>query len=164
MRNLRFAVPLALLAGALIFAGCSRPPGAAETPKPAAPTATAPVPEKAPAAKMSHVTVSMSEFKFTLDPASVPAGDVMFMVTNNGTIDHAFRIEQLGKQTDTLSPGKMGDLTVNMKPGTYTIYCPVGSHRQLGMTATFTVTASAAKPAGAPGKTAMPGMPMNQGK
>ena len=155
MRNLRLVVPLALLVGVLIFAGCSRQNTAVEAPKPAAPTATAPAqaPANTPAAKMSHVMVSMSEFKFTLDPASVPAGDVMFMVTNNGTLGHAFEIEQLGKETETLAPGKTGDLTVNMKPGTYTIYCPVGSHRQLGMTATFTVTGGAAKPAGAPEKT-----------
>jgi len=32
-----------------------------------------------------------------------------------------------------LAPGESGSLTLDLAPGTYVVYCPVGGHRGLGM-------------------------------
>ena len=43
----------------------------------------------------SVIEVSLSEFTITFNPSVVPAGDVTFKVTNNGTVDHNFSIPSL---------------------------------------------------------------------
>ncbi|HEX2498493.1 MAG TPA: plastocyanin/azurin family copper-binding protein [Actinomycetes bacterium] len=43
------------------------------------------------------------------------------------------------QETDTLSPGDSGQLTVDLQAGTYELYCPVGGHRGLGMETEITV-------------------------
>ena len=56
--------------------------------------------------------------------------------------EHALEIEGNGleeQRTATLSPGDSATLTVDLKPGKYTIYCPIGGHRALGMKGTITV-------------------------
>jgi uncharacterized cupredoxin-like copper-binding protein len=88
-----------------------------------------------------QVPVSLSEFMISL-PTTLPAGDVTFAVTNDGTVTHGFEIEGNGIEQSldsTLEPGDTGMLNVNLTPGTYTVYCPVDGHRQLGMEAQVTV-------------------------
>lgn len=76
-------------------------------------------------------------------PSSLPAGETTFMVTNTGDHEHSFEIEGQGIEqelTSHLQPGESGELTVNLQAGTYTVYCPVGDHRDEGMETTLTVT------------------------
>jgi len=61
----------------------------------------------------------------------------MFVVTNRGSIPHAFEVEGKGfeKSIALLQPGHTDSLTVVLKAGGYELYCPVGddSHKHLGM-------------------------------
>ena len=41
--------------------------------------------------------------------------------------------------TSGVSPGKTASLTVTLKPGTYTFYCPVDGHKAAGMKGTLKV-------------------------
>lgn len=80
---------------------------------------------------------------------SLPAGSITFNVTNNGTKEHSFEIEGNGIEEaldPTLQPGQSGTLNVNLQPGTYEVYCPVGNHRAEGMTMQLTVTAATQPP------------------
>lgn len=55
---------------------------------------------------------------------------------------HGLVIEGNGKQVklpSDLSRGDRSTLTVDLRPGTYTAWCPVDGHKGKGMTATFTV-------------------------
>ncbi|HYO79474.1 MAG TPA: cupredoxin domain-containing protein [Thermoanaerobaculia bacterium] len=74
-------------------------------------------------------------------PQSVPAGPVAFNVENGGKEDHAFEIEGNGvhQQTTVLKRGDTTALEVNLKPGTYTVYCPVDGHKGKGMQTTLVV-------------------------
>lgn len=81
------------------------------------------------------VDVKLSEFKIDM-PGSIAAGVTDFRVTNTGTTIHNFEVSGNGieKQFDTnLKPGETQSLRLELKPGTYTIYCPVGTHKDKGM-------------------------------
>lgn len=101
----------------------------------------------APAA--ATVEVRLSEWKVELEPAEVPAGRVVFHVTNAGKVPHAFEVEGRGleKQTSEIQPGKAASLAVDFpvaasgKAVSYEVYCPVGkgSHEMLGMKNRITV-------------------------
>lgn len=89
---------------------------------------------------------------------SLPAGSTTFMITNNGTKEHSFEVEGNGLEEELdphLQPGENGTLTVDLQPGTYEVYCPVGNHRAEGMTMQLTVTA-ATEPAQQPAQTQQP--------
>lgn len=86
--------------------------------------------------------VGLTEFSIDM-PTSLPAGLQAFGVTNNGILQHNFEIEGQGIESvfDTnLAPGETLTMQVDLQPGTYEIYCPVGDHQQLGMETQLTVT------------------------
>jgi len=79
------------------------------------------------------VDVSLVDGKITLKPTTVKAGAIEFAVRNDGTYTHALAIVGMTQKTRDLSPGGKAALTVTLKPGTYTLYCPVDNHRAMGM-------------------------------
>ncbi|HMA39288.1 MAG TPA: cupredoxin domain-containing protein [Gemmatimonadales bacterium] len=93
------------------------------------------------------VSVTLSEWKVELSARSVAAGAVTFTIANTGTIPHAFEIEGQGieRETAVIQPGARATLTLQLKPGSYEVYCPVGqdSHKKLGMDAQLSVGGSA---------------------
>lgn len=93
----------------------------------------------------------------------MPQGKVLFKVTNSSKttihemllapisnanaalpyIENENRADEksthdLGEVSE-LDPGKSGDLTVDMKPGTYVLFCNVPGHLGAGMWTTITV-------------------------
>jgi uncharacterized cupredoxin-like copper-binding protein len=75
-------------------------------------------------------------------PDSIAAGTVTFEVANDGTMEHSFEIEGQGVEEEleeNLQPGESGSLTVELAPGEYRVYCPVGDHAARGMELTLTV-------------------------
>ena len=75
-------------------------------------------------------------------PADIPAGTVSFEVENNGAEEHGFVIEGpgLSERLEDLDPLERGVLTVNIEPGTYSVYSPTGDDREEGLEATLEVT------------------------
>lgn len=89
-------------------------------------------------------TVDVSETDFALDPSDVStkAGTVTFNVTNDGDTTHNLEVEGDGVEEELpadLAPGDSGKLSVDLEPGTYTMYCPVDGHRDQGMEGTVEV-------------------------
>jgi hypothetical protein len=88
-------------------------------------------------ANPAPVDAELSEWTIRLSATTVPAGPVAFTVTNGGSIPHALEVEGHGteKQTPLIQPGTSATLMLDLAPGTYEIYCPVGqdSHKKLGM-------------------------------
>jgi plastocyanin len=99
-----------------------------------------------PAADSGPQLVDVSLTDFAIDmPETLPAGKVRFNVTNNGTVPHSFVVEGEGvskRLANNVPPGGSAKLNADLKPGTYTVYCPVGegAHRTKGMEVTLTVT------------------------
>jgi plastocyanin len=131
----------------------------ASLPAPAAPAASGPASEAAPPGpgggetgetgetveppSVPHVQVNAVEYAFTLSRTTVPAGKVVFQFVNNGQDEHNLKIAPpegppAGSFANTPSKG-IGDLTLEMQPGTYTLLCSLPTHEQKGMKATLTV-------------------------
>ncbi len=88
-------------------------------------------------------TVAISETEYKIDPAdpTVKAGSVTFDVSNDGATAHDLEIEGDGVEevTDTIEPGASDQLTVDLQPGTYEMYCTIDGHQGLGMEGEVTV-------------------------
>jgi len=93
----------------------------------------------APEAAGAVVQVQEKEFKITLSTAKVAHGTVTFDVKNVGKVPHNLAV-QGGKSTPDIDAGGSARLTVTLKPGSYTLYCSVPGHRQLGMVTKLTVS------------------------
>jgi plastocyanin len=84
----------------------------------------------------SAVKVDAVDFAFQPANPRVKAGTVTFRIRNRGTFVHAVKVEvQRGEErSKDIVPRKSARLRVKLdKPGTYTWYCPIGTHRKLGM-------------------------------
>lgn len=94
------------------------------TPTPAPPT---PTPTPTPIAGAIDVTISESTIGM---PERLLAGPVVFTITNDGTEPHnfVFANDFVGSffLDADLQPGETGTLSVNLPPGIYTAYCPLG--------------------------------------
>lgn len=108
-----------------------------------APTTTAATTTTAkPTPKPQTVPVTETEFKITLPSTTLKAGDITFQVKNAGTIDHDLVITGNGVSAGTprFPGGQTKTLKVNLKPGTYKLFCSVPGHEQAGMVQNITVT------------------------
>jgi len=90
------------------------------------------------------IKVTESEWKVQLPATSTLAeGNYTFQVHNAGKVPHNLAIEgpdvPANDVTPTIAPGGDGTLKVSLKTGTYTLYCAVPGHKQLGMVAKLTV-------------------------
>ena len=89
------------------------------------------------------MTVVATDSKFTLSKRSVPAGAVIFTVTNKGKVSHDFKIA--GKKTPLLSPGRSATLRVTFsKTGRYPYLSTVSGQASHGMKGVFSVVAAVA--------------------
>jgi uncharacterized cupredoxin-like copper-binding protein len=90
----------------------------------------------------ASVQVSESEFKIALPKSTVAAGSYSFEVKNDGHIPHNLVVQGNGvhEKTPTIQPGKSATLSVDLKPGTYDVYCSIPGHKQAGMDAKLTVS------------------------
>ena len=87
------------------------------------------------------IQVQLSEYEIRM-PDTIPAGAQTFHIADGGEKNHNFQIEGNGvsqKLVNDLTRGDTADMTITLKPGTYTVYCPVDKHRGKGMQRTITV-------------------------
>lgn len=92
--------------------------------------------------KATRVEVTETEFSIALSREKLSSGPHVFVVTNEGSTKHDFVIDGPGvdeKKTPVIPSGGEETLRVNLREGTYQLWCAVGSHRELGMELTLTV-------------------------
>lgn len=94
-------------------------------------------------ANSTQIVVSENEFSINVpNPPSAP-GAYTFVVENSGSVSHDLVIEGPGvesRRTPRIESGGSGELAVTLEPGSYTLWCSVGNHRELGMSTEFTVS------------------------
>jgi plastocyanin len=127
----RFLLLTVLLPAALLLAGCGSDDGDDE------------------GGSSGGQTVDVVATEFAFDPADISvdeAGETTFTVSNEGEFPHALEIEGNGieEETEELGPGESGSVTVDLEPGEYELYCPVGDHREQGMVGTLVVGGASA--------------------
>jgi plastocyanin len=125
-------------AAALAFAGCGGDDKeAASTPTPTEAATETPT-EAAASGSASKLAIAADPGgakKFTESNLTATAGSVEIDFSNESQLPHAVEIEGNGieKTTETVTGQDAPPLTVDLKPGTYEFYCPVGDHRAEGM-------------------------------
>ena len=88
----------------------------------------------------SVVQVTLTEFKVVFNPSVIAAGDVTFVVTNAGAVDHNFAIPSLNIRSAMLKPGEMANLEVKgLEVGDFEYLCEVAGHEAAGMTGLISV-------------------------
>jgi uncharacterized cupredoxin-like copper-binding protein len=88
------------------------------------------------------VVARESEFKIELPKIAVHAGRVTFDVQNDGKIQHDLVVQGNGvdAKTPLLDAGESKTLSVDLKPGTYDLFCSVPGHKEAGMDVKLTVS------------------------
>lgn len=76
--------------------------------------------------------------EFSEAPASIPAGEVVIAIRNDGGAPHNVTFEQADVKVQAAG-GQAASDTYELDPGTYTYYCDVPGHRQQGMEGQVTV-------------------------
>lgn len=81
------------------------------------------------------IEVSGSEYSFLPKSLELKAGEpVKLTYKNTGKLPHDLTITELGVRTKVIAGGKEDMITFTPdKSGTFTFFCSVGNHRQLGM-------------------------------
>jgi uncharacterized cupredoxin-like copper-binding protein len=105
------------------------------TPSTAAAPSTTESTTTAPAAPKS-VAVTEVEFKIELPSTTLAPGTYAFDLMNKGRVGHDLVFNGPGvdnEKTPVIDPGKTAKLTVDLKTGTYDVYCSVPGHKQAGM-------------------------------
>lgn len=78
--------------------------------------------------------------KFDTTKAQAKAGTVTLVMKNASQVPHAIAVEGHGVDKDGATvTGGTSRVTVKLKPGTYSFYCPVDDHEKEGMKGTLTV-------------------------
>ena len=135
---------IALALATALFAGCG---GDDEEPESAAtPAATEEATETPAASGGEGETLAFSapedgSLKFDQSDVTAKAGKVTVTFDNPSSVPHAVEIEGNGVEavSETVTASEAPPVEVELAPGTYTFYCPVGGHEAAGMKGTLTV-------------------------
>ncbi|HEX7829220.1 MAG TPA: hypothetical protein VF787_06165 [Thermoanaerobaculia bacterium] len=95
------------------------------------------------------VLVLVQEGSIAVQAQSIPPGPAILTVENRGTEVHNLYIEGEGINRaagDTIAQGATVSVDVNFKPGTYTLYCPIGDHRTKGEEVKLTIGTATGAP------------------
>lgn len=80
---------------------------------------------------------SNGNLRFTRKRITAAKGSVTLRLSNPSPLDHGIAIGR--KKGRVVGTGGTSTVTVTLKPGTYTYYCPVDGHRSEGMSGKLTV-------------------------
>ena len=137
MRKTSSIFLMAALALALVFVGGCGDDDEEESASTGTTTTEA---EEAPAPSgesVGTIDVSLTEYKVNFPSGAISKLGVHTLnVKNDGKITHALEAEGPDGEVETedLAPGDTAQLKVDFQDGDYELYCPIGDHRDRGMT------------------------------
>jgi uncharacterized cupredoxin-like copper-binding protein len=142
--KLRSLSVASLAVAALALAACGSSSSSKTTTssktKAAAPAAPAP---SGGSSKVDFTAEESGGLKFNKKTATAKAGTVTLSMRNpsGNSLPHAIAVEGNGVDKDgkPVTAGGTSAVSVKLKPGKYTFYCPVDGHRKAGMVGTLTV-------------------------
>jgi plastocyanin len=93
--------------------------------------------------EVPRVQVTAVEYKFTLSRTVVPAGKVILEFDNKGQDEHNLNVLSGGGElSGSFANEQSGGVTqeaLDLKPGSYTLFCSLPEHEAKGMKATLVV-------------------------
>jgi uncharacterized cupredoxin-like copper-binding protein len=94
------------------------------------------------AAKLTLSADASGKLKFNKKSLSAKHGKVTITMSNPSNLPHAVAVEGKGVDKDgkTVRKGAKSTVTVTLKKGRYTFYCPVPGHEAAGMKGTLTIS------------------------
>jgi plastocyanin len=120
----RTRTPIVLILCALVLAACGGSGAAVEEPS-------------------GKFAVTLDDYLIRPQDIRVPKGGRLTVtVTNRGRLGHTFRIRAKTRNVlafTTLQPGESKTRSFKLKRGTYTMYCVLANHEELGMYGTLVV-------------------------
>jgi plastocyanin len=128
------------------------PPAGSGSPVEAAPPVESPTESPTTPPAPTHVEVTAEDtdaFRFVLSRPTVPAGKVILEFVNHGQDEHNLNAVEpaegsVAGSIPNTAPGAHPSLTVNLRPGSYTLFCSLPGHEAKGMKATLVVEAPGA--------------------
>ncbi|MEY4031567.1 MAG: hypothetical protein RL573_478 [Actinomycetota bacterium] len=90
-------------------------------------------------ATSTTVSVTLSEFKITMEPAMVPAGNVVLQIHNAGSAEHNLAAAGLDKRVGNIAVGGNATLDLGNVSSPVELICEVAGHKESGMKATLNV-------------------------
>jgi uncharacterized cupredoxin-like copper-binding protein len=89
----------------------------------------------------STVNVTEKEWTIRFANPTIKAGLAKFVVKNEGAEIHNFVIQgYVEVALYSILPGKSKEVTFDLKPGTYSVFCSLPGHESAGMKTTLTVS------------------------
>jgi plastocyanin len=94
------------------------------------------------AASNLKISADKSQLKFNKKTLKAKAGKITIVMANPSSFPHAIAVKGKGqnKKGKTVGKGKNSTVTLTLKKGTYTFYCPVPGHEAAGMKGTLKVS------------------------
>jgi plastocyanin len=93
--------------------------------------------------RSGHFDVTLDDYLIRPQELRVPSGQETVTVTNRGRLGHTLRIRtRTGRNVlafQTLEPGESKTRSFELSRGTYTMYCVLANHEELGMHGTLVV-------------------------
>ena len=90
-----------------------------------------------------HFDVTLDDYLIRPQNLHVPSGEETVTVTNRGRLGHTLRIRtRTGRNVlafQTVQPGESKTRSFKISRGTYTMYCVLANHEELGMYGTLVV-------------------------
>lgn len=147
------AMSLLMTGVVVVVAGCggsSSSSSSASSPPSSSTSASAPTSSTTPSASAAsaaggetvHLSAVPGRLAFNIKALKAKAGAVTLSMSNPSSFPHGISVQGNGVDKDgqVVQQGGTSTVTVKLKPGKYTFYCPVAGHRQAGMQGTLTVT------------------------
>ena len=138
MRVLPVLLALVLLAGCVKTKDATGTDGTADDAPPRDDGTPTPSPEVA----LAVAAPQIPPYSFAPNALRAKAGETVNVTFTNqdAAMPHDWVFDEAKANTDVLGGGESASVVfIAPAAGTYTFYCSVGQHRQLGMTGTFTV-------------------------
>ncbi|MFM8794284.1 MAG: multicopper oxidase domain-containing protein [Acidimicrobiales bacterium] len=83
------------------------------------------------------VSVTLTEFAITMEPATVPAGKVTLQIHNAGAAEHNVAVPSLSKRTANIAVGGNVTLELGNLSDPVELICEIAGHKESGMVATL---------------------------
>jgi plastocyanin len=140
MRRITWLIALVLAAGVLTAAGCGGDDSSGSSGSSGGTGTSSDSSSSGGGGALTVTADPAGAISWDKTSLSAKAGKVTIKLVNQSSVPHGIEVEGNGVEEKTdIVTGKDASVTIDLKPGKYKYYCPVGTHKQT-MKGTLTVS------------------------